>query len=75
MSSADNDGASNAAGPLTPQPDQGSQWKKLEAKDVLGCIQWAPGTYTVVVSEDGTPVTEEEVGGWKQIQTKLPVIL
>ena len=66
MSSAGSDGASKA-----PQPDQGSQWKKLEAKDVLGCIQWKPGTYTVVVSEDGPPVTEEEVGGWKHINFKI----
>ena len=70
MASADKDGALTAADPLARQPDlldQGARsWKKLEAKDVLGCIQWKPGTYTVVVSEDGTPVTEEEVGGGLQ---------
>ena len=70
MASADKDGALTAAGPLARQPDlldQGARsWKKLEAKDVLGCIQWKPGTYTVVVSEDGTPVTDEEVGGGLQ---------
>ena len=46
------------------QPDQGPNWKKLEAKDILGCIQWKPGTYTVVVKEDNTSVTEDEVGSW-----------
>ena len=46
MVSADNDGALTAADPLARQPDlldQGARsWKKLEAKDVLGCIQWEP---------------------------------
>ena len=53
-----NAGASDVA---ALQSDQGPDWKKLEAKDILGCIQWKPGTYTVVVKEDNTPVTEDEV--------------
>eukprot|EP00435_Cladocopium_sp_Y103_P020555 s3507_g5.t1 len=52
-----NAGASDVA---APQSDQGPDWKKLEAKDILGRIQWKPGTDTVVVKEDNTPVTEDE---------------
>ena len=51
-----------ASDEAAPQPDQGHNWKKLEAKDILGCIQGKPGTYTLVVKEDNTPMTEDEVG-------------
>ena len=51
-------GSAGSADVAAPQSDEGSEWKKLEAKDVLGCIQWKPGTYTVVVTEN----SRSEVG-------------
>ena len=40
--------------------DQSSrpEWRKVEAKDVLQCLQWQPGHYNVKAEENGRPLLE-----------------
>lgn len=39
-------------------PSAEREWEKVDAKDVLACIQWQPRTYTVKVEENNKPISQ-----------------
>ena len=39
-------------------PSAEREWEKVDAKDVLACIQWQPGSYNVKVEENNKPTSQ-----------------
>lgn len=45
-------------GAMSGVPSAEREWEKVDAKDVLACIQWQPGSYNVKVEENNKPTSQ-----------------